>query len=198
MHLLCRDGLKRVESITSLVHRRYGKQAEFSVTITVQETPRWNKFLETTSLFMANYLIVFNEAVIQSHKYLIRTTPYDFGKLRSGWTSFLKKHNIDYSTAMLDTSLIGAKPPRPDVRLMQEGETLSSFVEKPFDITVTNSVPYAQYVEYGTSKMAARNFTNIARFKAELILEQAVSDWGAKCSQVGEIVKPDPIEEVTA
>lgn len=176
----------------------YERPGIFSMRIEVVEPKKWNDLLVMDKLFIENYAHLFRDAVLQSHKYLIRVTPFETGRLRAGWSAYLEKEREDYSSSFLDTSLINSERPAPESTAIQEGKGLSSFQEKSLDVTVTNSVPYGQYNEYGTSKMAAQNFTSRAFYKAEYIFTKALEAWSKKCSEAGLIVEPDKMADVTA
>lgn len=176
----------------------YPGSGAFSISILVKDTKVWDSWLATEATFLDKYLNLYRDAVFQSHKYLIRTTPVQTTRLRAGWTSILEKYRIDYSTAILDTSLVGAKGIRPDSLAQAEGKSLSSNIDKPFEVVLINSVPYASYMEYGTSRVAASNFTNKARYRAELILTKAIEEWSGKCTSAGRLVDADPVEEAVS
>ncbi len=173
------------------------KDPTFSIRIEVLDVEKWNRFLELTPTFLEKYYMLFRDVVHQSHKYLIRVTPFDTGRLRAGWTGVLEKYQIDYAMAFIDTSLIETKSTVPSPSAIAEGKGLSSMIDKPFDVTITNNVFYSQYVEFGTSKMQGRHFTQRAMYKSEYIMAQAMDDWLREISTTGDIVSPKAVAEVT-
>ena len=140
--------------------------------------------------------------IFEVHKYLIRVTPIDTGELRGGWTAFLDKNNVDYARQIYDIS-IADKAPGRDYHIseigIQEGKGLSQFeAPNPFDITIINSVPYALYLEEGTSRMAGRNFVALTRYKAELLYQKVFDAWFRKIQTADDILPADDPEEITA
>ncbi|MFA6971828.1 MAG: HK97 gp10 family phage protein [Gallionella sp.] len=176
----------------------YEREGEFKIRIDVVDVEKWNHFLNLTPEFYDKYHRLFRNAVYEAHRYLIRVTPFDTGRLRAGWTSVLEKYRIDYAMAFIDTSLIETRSTVVDPAAIEEGKGLSTMVDQPFDVTVTNNVPYAQYVEYGTSKMQGRHFTQKAMYKAEYILAKAFDAWFKQMAEAGDITEPLTLEEVTA
>lgn len=178
----------------------YGRRSslEFSLVIEIEDVKKWNHWIGLDEEFTKHYEKLFIDCVLQAHKYLIRITPFDTGRLRGGWTSYLDNKRKDYSAAFLDTSLIGHGGANQDTGAIQEGKTLSTFQEKYLDVFLSNGVPYASYLETGTSKMAGRHFTSIAKFKAEYIFNSAIELWARECDAAGGIVEPSPLSEVTA
>jgi len=174
------------------------KDPSFSMRIEIIDPDEWNKYLDLTSQFNEKYGKLFREVVYQAHKYLIRVTPMDSGRLRGGWTAVLNRHRIDYSMAFMDTSLIETKSTIIDPSAIMEGVALSSALDTPLDVTVINNVPYAQYLEFGTSKMQGKHFTQRAMYKSEHIMKQALEDWFKEIAVNGNIIEPKPIEDVTA
>lgn len=170
----------------------------FSITITFVDPEKWNTWLNASTLFYEYYIDLFRQCVYETHKYLIRLTPIQTGKLRAGWTGILTKYNIDYTAAFLDTSLLDHAYIKYDQAAIQEGFTMSQYIDSPLDVTIINTVPYAEYVEFGTSKMEGQNYTNKARYKGEYIFKKEIDDWFKEMSQQAEIVKPQPVEEVVA
>ena len=167
------------------------------VKFTIVNPDVWQHWMNLTPLFSEYYIQLFRNCVFESHKYLIRVTPVDTGRLRAGWTSILKKYQIDYQMAFLDLSLVDSPALNPlDPSMIAIGEKESVSVDLPLAIAVENNVPYAAYMEYGTSVMAGRHFTNRARYKAELILKNAFEDWLKEMVNVGDVVPPKPVKEM--
>lgn len=173
-----------------------GKVGEnFTVTIQVSDVERWNKYLDLSPKLAAGFKKVFENVVVEGNKYLIRLTPFDTGRLRGGWTSYLDKKNVDYVAAFMDTSLIEVKQLRNDADAINEGKGFSSFTESENQVTLVNSVPYIEYVEHGTSRMPARNFTRRAMYKIEHIFQKAVDGWMKECTEAGDFIDPKPTDE---
>ena len=170
----------------------------FSITVTFVNPDQWNTWLNCNVLFLEYYTKLFRQCVYETHKYLIRVTPLQTGRLRAGWTGILNKYNIDYTAAFLDTSLLDHAFIKYDQTAIAEGMTMSQFQDAPFDVTLINSVPYAEFVEFGTSKQESQNFTNKARYKGEYIFKKAIDDWFRDMTNQAEIVEPQPVEEVVA
>lgn len=175
-----------------------GGDKNFSVTISIKEPKQWDMWANVSSIFMDNFKTLFKYAVFDANKYLIRLTPMQSGRLRAGWTALLNKYNIDYSAAFMDVTLVeGHNEPLSQEAIM-EGMALSSFVDTENLVTLVNGVPYADYVETGTSRMEGQHFTLKAMYKAELILKRYTEEWFKECSERSEIVSPKQMEEVQA
>ena len=180
------------------VYRARTGTPEFSLNIEIVNPELWNRFMNLTPLFEEKYKDYFKEIVFQCHKYLIRVTPIQTGRLRGGWTGILNKYNIDYTREFMDMTLLDVMANTGkalDVKAINEGMALSTFEEAEYVMSVTNNVLYGEYVEFGTSKMEARYFTTRALYKSEFIFKKALSDWFKEISESGDIVDPKPIED---
>ena len=177
-------------------YRFEGGDHNFGLIITISPSEKFDMWANLSSIFMENFKILFRYAVFDSNKYLIRLTPMLTGRLRGGWTALLNKYNIDYSAAFMDVSMvIGHNAPLSQKAIL-EGIALSSFIDTDLMVTLVNGVPYAEYVEFGTSKMEGQHFTSRAIYKSELIFKGYVDEWTKKCSEKSEIIEPEQMEEV--
>lgn len=174
---------------------RYESPDKFSIVIVVSEPERWNKYLDMSPKFKAGYDKIFKDTVIEGHKYLIRITPVETGRLRGGWTAYLDSKRVDYAAAFMDASLVDIRNFDLDPIAISEGKALSSFSESVDQITIVNSVPYGSYLEDGTSRIAARHFTKKAVYKIENIFAKKVQAWVNECSDAGEFTLPKSKDE---
>lgn len=175
-----------------------GGDKNFSLTITINNPKQWDMWENISSIFMDNFKTMFKYAVFDANKYLIRLTPLMSGRLRGGWTALLNKYNIDYSAAFMDVTLVTGHNEPLNSEAIMEGIALSSFIDTDFMVTLVNGVPYADYVETGTSKMEGQHFTLKAMYKSELIIKKYAEEWFRQCSEKSEIVAPKQTEEVQA
>lgn len=175
-----------------------GQDREFGLTITINTPENWEKWKNMAPTFLENLQLAFKYAVFDCNKYLIRATPMLTGRLRGGWTALLNKHNIDYSAAFMDVTLVTGHNEPLSEEAIREGMALSSCIETENLISITNGVDYADYVETGTSRMEGQHFTLKTMYKSELIMANYIRSWAKKCSEKGEIVKPEQQEEVQA
>jgi len=178
-----------------------GYGGAYSLTITFVNPEKWKTFMAMTPDFMEKYAILFKNCVFESHRYLIRVTPIQTGRLRAGWTGILNKYNQDYTRAFADTALldfiaIDGKPLSQEA--IMEGMAMSQFIDSEFNVSLINNVPYSEFVEYGTSKMEGRYFTKQASYKAEYIFEHSMEEWIRQMSIAGEVTNPPEVEEVSA
>jgi len=161
----------------------------------IVEPEKWSNVVDSANIFKENYNKLFKQIVFESHKYLIRVTPMQFGRLRAGWTSILKKFNIDYTSAFIDVSLLDNPHEEPlDQELIKLGESESDFEIGENSIMVVNRVPYAEWVEYGTRRMEGRFFTTKALYKSELIFKKAFDAWFKEIIVESDIKTPPPFE----
>ena len=175
-----------------------GGSRNFTLTITINTPEKWDMWENVSSIFMDNFKVLFKYAVYDANKYLIRATPMMTGRLRGGWTSFLDKHNVDYSAAFMDVTLVeGHNEPLSQEAIM-EGKALSSYIETDFLVSLINDVFYGDYVETGTSRMEGRHFTLKSLYKSEFIMKRYMENWTRKCSEESKIVVPEQMEEVQA
>jgi len=170
----------------------------FRISITFVNPDEWDKWFEANTLFTEYYKTLFRQCVYEIHKYLIRVTPIQTGRLRAGWTGILNKYGIDYTAAFSDYSLLDHLNLQLSQQAVMEGFALSQFIDEELDVTIINSVPYSEYVEFGTSRMEGQNFTNKARYKGEYVFKKAIDDWFKEMSQKQDIVEPKQVEEVVA
>lgn len=174
------------------------QQHVFTIDIKFSPPEAWNEWLKAGDLFTDYYKIMFKECVYQIHKYLIRVTPMQTGRLRGGWTGILNKYGIDYSAAMADTSLLDHFVDKVDSIAIAEGMGLSNFIDEDLCVSIINNVFYGEHVEFGTSKMEGQAFTEKARYKGEYIFKKAMDDWFAEMTAKQEVTKPPILEEVGA
>lgn len=172
------------------------------VTFQIDNPQVLNEWLGVGEQFKGELEKTFTGFVFEVHKYLIRITPIDTGELRGGWTSWLDRNQIDYSRQLFDTS-IAEKAPGRDYHItpegVEEGKQFSQFeAPNPLDITIINDVPYGIFLEMGTSRMAARNFVEQARFKAEFLFEETFNNWFRKIESTDDVVEADPPQEAAA
>ena len=152
---------------------------------------------------------LFLNLVFEIHKYLIRVTPLHTGKLRGGWTGVLDKYQQDYSRQLQDHSLYDSfketnvtpehKVYRFDSNAVEEGKSSSSVEDNlpnETDITIDNQVEYGFRLDDGTSKIHARRFTEVARYKGELWFEEHYKEWLEKISAAGAVVPPPDVKEI--
>ena len=181
--------------------KKYGKDVSdptFAITITFANPDEWSKWSEANALFTEYYKILFRQCVYEIHKYLIRVTPLQTGRLRAGWTGILNKYGIDYSAAFMDTALLDHAFIKYDQTAIIEGMAMSDYLDEELDVILINNVPYGEYVEFGTSRMEGQNFTNKARYKGEYVFKKNIKDWFKEITQKQDIVEPQPVEEVIA
>lgn len=174
----------------------------FSVFIQVVKPEVLQEWLHLGEDFQAHFDRLFGDFIFEVHKYLIRITPIDTGQLRGGWTAWLDRHNVDYARQLWDISIAEKAPGRDyhfDPAAIEEGKGYSQF-EAPSvrDITIINSVPYGIFLELGTSKLSARNFVELTRFKAEAHFGQVLVDWLRQIEAAGKVIEPKPVEEIIA
>jgi len=170
----------------------------FSISIEFVNPEQWDNWLNSSQKFEEYYTTMFRECVFQIHKYLIRLTPLRSGRLRAGWTGILNRYNINYEAAFTDTTFLHRALINYDQKAIQEGMAMSQFQDNEYDVTIVNTVPYAEYLEFGTSRIDGQHFTNKARYKGEYVFEKELNDWFKEITFKGEVVKPEPVEEVVA
>ena len=177
--------------------------APFSISVIIDNPELLQEALNADAEFKKGVEKTFLNTVFEIHKYLIRVTPIDTGQLRGGWTSFLDKFNEDYSQQLYDIALADKAPGREyhiSPEGVQEGKGHSSFeFPAPLDVTLTNSVPYGIFLEEGTSRLAARNFVELAKYKGEFWFQKLMEDWFSQIANAGKVVQPgDSGEEIPA
>lgn len=181
--------------------KKVGGNPTFSISFEFKNPELFEQWAELEKEFSEYYYILYRNCVYETHKYLLRITPIQTGMLRAGWTGILNKYNIDYTRAFSDVMLLDI-PANSGQPLSQEaitkGMALSLFVDTKDEISIMNNVPYADYVDAGTSKMQGQNFTIRAMYKGEFIFKKAMEDWLNEIYINGEVTKPKPVEEVVA
>lgn len=175
---------------------------KFQVSITIDNPELLNTWLRLGDTFGVEIEKLTSNFIFEVHKYLMRVTPIDTGELRGGWTAYLDAHNIDYARQILDTS-IAEKAPGRDYHIspdgIQIGQSFSNYsAPTSLDVTIINNVPYGYFLETGTSKIPARNFVELTKFKAELLGEKVFKEWFEKISKADDVVPADQVEEITA
>lgn len=179
------------------------------VTITV-DNPNEVKKLEGGFKKLDEYKVsLFKDLVGAIHKYLIRLTPLHTGKLRGGWLAFLDKYQVDYSKQLYDTSLYGAwkkgnkteayRSYAPDSAKVEEGKAMSRLEDglpKETQVYLENTVEYKDAMDFGTSKVQGRHFTDIALYKGEHWFEKYFTQWFDRMSKAGAIVPPPKVEDI--
>lgn len=176
---------------------------KFEVKMSVENEERLNEVLRMDKDFIRRAQGLFLDITFQVHKYLIRVTPLDTGELRGGWTSILNKYSQDYSRQILDKSLYddwkqSNKTPEGreyhfDPSMVLKGAGQSAFEDLPFDVTVINSVPQGEYMEYGAGGRQGLHTTEFARYKGELALNTAFEKWFEAIAQAESITDPGDI-----
>jgi len=186
-----------------------GQSGAFKVSFTIEnlkEVKEAEKFQEKFDKF---YKQLYLDLVLEIHKYLIRVTPLHTGKLRGGWTAFLDKHQADYSKAMKDTSLyqiyksMNITPEHREYQFssdaVQQGKAESHLEDKlpvDTDVAIDNQVEYKDHLDFGTTKITARHFTDAARYKGEYAFELYFTKWLKNLQDKGAIVPPPKVEEI--
>lgn len=144
---------------------------------------------------------VFKKIVFDINKYLIRITPAESGQLRGGWTAFLDSQRESYSQQIRDTTLaIKSRNSVPNIsdEAIAEGKKYASYeFPNPLNVSIINGVPYASYIEHGTSRTQGRNFTALARYKGELRFREVLTRWFNQIGEAGRVVPLDfPDEDI--
>jgi hypothetical protein len=180
----------------------------FTVGLTIENPQVIEDLVNMGNEFERRAQAVFLRFVFQVHKFLIRLTPADTGRLRAGWTSILDKYNQAYDRQFFDTSLYDpwkqtTKDPNYhwDAKAIAEGKALSTFQDEPFNITIINNVPYGEHLEFGTSVIQGRHFVELARYKAELWFQVIFESWLKRLAEEGKITDldiPDDQLEISA
>jgi len=170
----------------------------FDITVELVNPEQWESWMHANEKFQEYYKELFRDCIFEIHRYLIRVTPVMSGRLRAGWTGILNKYNVDYTRAFTDTSLLDHAYINWNQQAIMEGMAESQWMDADFDVSIINSVPYSEMVEFGTSKMSGQYFTNKARYKGEYILTKAIDDWFKEITAKAELVKAPKVEEVAA
>jgi len=169
--------------------------------IQIVNPERLQEMLNIKEDFEAQAKALFLNTVFEIHKYLILISPLDTGELRGGWTGILKKYGQDFEKQIRDTSLYDIwksenKTPKSKEYhfsddAVQQGINKSTIEDIAFSIAVINNVEYGEYLESGTSKIPARNTTELARYKGEYWFNKQFNDWYEKIAKEGKIVSPE-------
>lgn len=186
-----------------------GQGSAFSVAFTIENPKEVKKSEKLLQKFDRLYKELFVNLVGEIHKYLIRITPIHTGKLRGGWTAFLNKHQIDYIKQLYDTTLYDAykkanislehRDYKVDSASVEAGKGMSSLEDKlpgDTDVAVDNKVPYKDYMDFGTSTIPGRHFTDLARYKGELWFQIYFNEWFKRMEKAGAIVEPPKVSEI--
>ena len=156
-------------------------------TIELENPERLQEWFRIKDDFRKEAKALYLQTVFQIHKYLIRVSPLDTGELRGGWTGILNKYNQDFSVVIQDSSLYDHWKSQNKSQYGREyhfamdqvikGAQQSQFEESELDVTIINNVPYGEYLENGTSKIPARNTTELARYKGEYWFNERFNEW---------------------
>lgn len=174
---------------------------EFTVSVKIENEERLRELLSLEKDFSQNMNSLFYTFIFRIHRYLIQVTPLDTGELRGGWTSILNKYSKDYSAQIFDVTYTDDLKVQNKTKEGKEyhfqgytdvvkGSTQSTFEELPFDVTIINSVPHGEYMEHGTSKIQARNFTANAMYKGEQDFSRLCELWFGQMAEEEKVVDP--------
>lgn len=179
--------------------------AEFKVEMSIENEERLDEILRMDQDFVRRAYGLFLDVVFQIHKYLIRLTPLDTGELRGGWTSILSKYNQDFTRQILDKSLYDdwkqtnktaySREYHLDPKKILEGASKSFFEDVPFDVTLFNAVEQGEYMEFGTSQVQGRHFTELARYKGEFWFNVIFENWFEKIAIEERIADTEALED---
>ena len=149
---------------------------------------------------------LFYTFIFRLHRYLIKVTPLDTGELRGGWTSILNKYSKDYSAQIFDVTYsddakaqnktLEGRTYHLDYADVIKGASQSAFEEQPFDITLINNVIQGEYMEHGTGKIQARNFTANAMYKGEDDFKKLCEQWFGMMAHEEKVVDPKIFDTV--
>jgi len=179
------------------ISRYVGGGSEFSLSFIINNPEEWEKAFNMKYNFTSQLADVFKEIVFECHRYLIRVTPMLTGRLRAGWTSYLAKYSQDYTAAFLDVSLVEAHIEPLSSLAINEGMLMGYNQETPLNVSLYNDVPYGEYVEWGTSVMDPRNFTQKALYKGEFIFGHTLDNW-LRATTLGFEFAPGMVQEAMA
>jgi len=195
--------------IPSASEQAANKSGPLKYVVTVDHPEKVKALEGSMKKFDEYYKKLYKDLVGACHKYLIRITPLHTGKLRGGWTAFLDKYQIDYSKHLYDTSLYSSwkksnKTPEyreyaTDSSKVNEGKAFSHLEDtlpNSTDVSIDNQVPYKDDMDFGTSKVPARHFTDQAQYKSEAWFEKYFSLWLAKMEKAGAVVPPPSVEDI--
>lgn len=184
--------------------------APFSTTLEITNLDEVKAAEKQRGEFERLLRILYLDLVTEIHKYLIRLTPVHTGRLRGGWTAILDKYQKDYSRQITDTSLYDVykranttkeyKDYNIDESAIEDGKRLSEGEDGlpgQLEVSVVNNVPYKDALDFGTSKIDGRHFTDRAQYRGEEFFRQQLEAWLSKISKAGAIVPPDEVPEIT-
>lgn len=173
----------------------------FQVDIEIKNLEAFNKQIEDLADFERRYYGLFQDFVFQMHRYLIRLTPLDTGELRGGWTAYLNKYNEDFTKQILDASLYDdwkssniteeGRKYHVDFGKIREGMSQSVVEETKDTVILINPVAHGEYLEFGTSKIQGRHFTELARYKAEFWYKTIFNNFLNAFAKEGKLPKVD-------
>lgn len=175
------------------------------LTVSIDNPKEVKKIEKSIKRFSKYNLELYRNIVFEIHKYLIRVTPLDTGKLRGGWTAILDKYTKDYSRQIKDTSLYDAfkKANKTDYNreyhfdpsAVAEGKKFSIQEDKTpsiQDMAIDNQVPYKDVMDFGKGV----HFTARARYAGELWFERFYGEWLKKMEKEGKVVRPPKVKEI--
>ena len=175
------------------------------MTLTIENIKEVKEIEKSIKRFSKYNLELYRNIVFEIHKYLIRVTPLDTGKLRGGWTAILDKYTVDYSRQIKDTSLYdsfkkGNKTPHHkeyhfSASAVAEGKTFSTAEDRTpgeQNIAVDNQVSYKDAMDFGKGI----HFTARARYAGELWFNKFYGEWLKKMEKQGKVVRPPKVKEI--
>ncbi|TDI97026.1 MAG: hypothetical protein E2O29_01970 [Deltaproteobacteria bacterium] len=181
------------------------RSGPLKVTLTIENIKETKEIEKSIKRFSKYNLELYRNLVFEIHKYLIRVTPMDTGKLRGGWTAILDKYTIDYSRQIKDTSLYDPfkksnktpyhKEYHFSASSVAEGKASSVAEDKTpavQEIAVDNQVPYKDAMDFGKGV----HFTTRARYAGELWFTKFYGEWLKKMEKEGKVVRPPKVTEI--
>lgn len=185
------------------------KGGPFKVTVTLDNPQEVKEMENFDKNFKRYYVKLFSDLVAETHKYLIRLTPMHTGRLRGGWTAYLDKYQRDYARQLKDTSLYDSFKKQNktaehqvykfDQAEFEKGKSESQLEDKlpnDTDVNLDNKVPYLDAMDYGTTEVPARHFTEQAKYKGELWFQMHFNMWLAEIERAGAIIPPPKVREI--
>ena len=195
--------------IPSASEQLANQSGAIKMAVSVDHPEKVKALEDSMKKFDEYYKKFYKDLVGACHRYLIRLTPLHTGKLRGGWTAFLDKYQIDYSKQLYDTSLYSSwkkanKTPEhreyaPDSSKVEEGKALSHVEDAlPQDtvVSIENMVEYKDSMDFGTSQIPGRHFTDQAMYKSAHWFEKYFTLWLAKMEKAGAVVPPPAVEDI--
>ena len=179
---------------------------DFKVAVKIENEKRLIEFKNLEPDFTAKMNDLLYTFIFRIHRYLIKVTPLDTGELRGGWTSILNKYSKDYAAQIFDVTYsddakaqnktLEGRTYHLDYADVIKGASQSEFEEhelkegQSFDITLINKVIQGEYMEHGTGKIQARNFTANAMSKGEDDFKKLCEQWFGMMAQEEKVVDP--------